>query len=133
MAKISKKVEGEELLEKEVRIYTVEELERFNTLIQKYKEPYTFETGPWKGQTKNVLNHKKLAIAYGATDKKGSIFLERFEQYQNLWNQHNEYQDKKAWIAEQQNLEWEKATEEMAKQKVTPPVVAPEDPALEKW
>ena len=114
------KIKGDELFaesKKPFRVYRNDELDRFNSAIQKFYDPYVIQSGKDKGKEVRVLNFKKLTHAYGATDKSGAVFIERFEQFQNLWDQHSKYQDRKNWVDRKQNEEWEKTADEMAIEK----------------
>lgn len=107
-----------------LRVYTKEELKKFETLIWRFHEPHTLETGPERGKTINWLNLEKLSLAYGATDKKGAVVLTGFgsetdykgsttywydrptrqEQLENLLDQYYWWKNGKNW-AEKKRIE----------------------------
>mgnify|MGYP001582439828 FL=1 len=93
-----------------MRIYTNDELKRFNDKIQKFKEEHTLISG----EKIMVLNRQKLAVAFGAMVedtylgvKTYSVLVDpvddtkRYTEFQNImeqwskWCSKNEYVDKK--------------------------------------
>lgn len=112
----------------EKRIYTEEELKKFDGLMQKYFENKTLSNG----EVVRVLNHKKLAIAYGALSKGGGVILTgivrkygsiesytrptRYEQFENLMEQHDFWKSgldwKKKIFEKRQEEHYEKILEE---------------------
>lgn len=98
------------------RVYTKDELERFDKSIQRFYEDYTIETGVEKGKIVKVLNYPKLSTAFGATSERGAVILGdnpiRQEVLENLMNQHGWWKNGKDW-AENKRLE---ELNEMAKE-----------------
>lgn len=90
------------------RIYTKEDLERFDKSIQRFYEDYTIETGKDKGTVIKVLNYQKLSTAFGATSERGAVILGgnpiRQEVLENLMSQHGWWKGGKDW-AENKRLE----------------------------
>ena len=99
------------------RVYGDSELEKFHQLIQKYHEPYTIQNPKAEdfGQTYLILNHQKLHVAYGACraveqgikpDGSPMVYYfynsERYNQFNTLWKQYEEYRKKLDWIADRE-------------------------------
>lgn len=93
----------------EKRIYTEDELKKFNALIQKYFENHTLSNG----EVVRFLNYNKLAIAYGALSKNKGVILTnivrkygsiesytrptRYEQFENLMIQYGFWKNGVDW------------------------------------
>jgi len=56
------------------RVYSETEFKRFDEKLQKYYEDYTLQNG----EVIRVLNKKKFAFAYGATNKDGAVVLKAY-------------------------------------------------------
>ena len=126
MPKIAKQQKSVPVIEK--RIYTEEELKKFDGMIQKYFEDQTLSNG----EVVRVLNYKKLAIAYGALSKDGGVIITgivrkygsiesytrptRYEQFENLMAQHDYWKSgldwKKKIFEKRQEEHYEKILEE---------------------
>ncbi len=100
------------------RVYSEPELMDFHRKIQRfYDEPYVIDKPgtPVDGKVARKFRHEDLHVAFGAARKveKGKredntiiySYLynpERFDVFNNLWQQYVDYQNKQAWIEHQQ-------------------------------
>ncbi len=103
------------------RTYSDHELERFHTKIQRFQEPAReisdTEIGGrvFKGGIAQKFRYEDLHVAFGAAkkvehgrDPKGVILYkylyvpDRYEVFNNLWRQYEDWRRKQDWIADKQ-------------------------------
>lgn len=104
------------------RIYSDSELQDFHNKIQKFWDaPREVELEGGMSGTAKKFRHQDLHVAFGAARKvqqgNKSRYLydsERFNQFNNLWDQYEDYMKKQDWIENKRVEELEKVATEVS-------------------
>ena len=106
----------------EMRVYTEDELKRFDQKIQKFYEEYTLTSGE---KIIKVLNKNRIAIAYGAMvfgEHLGRKYYavikdeledtKRYNEFENLMGQWDKWKNKKEYINKKEVEHYEQLVEQ---------------------
>lgn len=118
MAKITDKKEEKPAVK--MRVYTPEELKKFDGLVQKYYYDHTLKSG----EIIKVLNRKKLMVAYGAINEEGAVLVGdgfgdigqppfRIHEFENLYDQWQRWKGKINYGEEKKLEDLDKLAESM--------------------